>query len=152
MRVLPFPTLLDDDLSHDDLSHGELSCRQDFSCNTMALLQSFRPWLESPWTLLACKLIIGLVSAYDIFLTIKYVNSLPLMELNPIGRWMMQLDSGPECGLDQIACFVAAKFSGNFLTLACIELLCHWRRSLACLVACGVSAAQLLLLYFLMHG
>ena len=106
--------------------------------------------LASSWVLLSCKLIIGLVSAYDIFLTIKYVDSLPWMELNPLGRWLMHLDSGPECPLDQIACFVAAKFSGNFLTLAAIELLCHWKQPVANTVALGVAVAQLILLYYLL--
>lgn len=108
--------------------------------------------IQSPVVLLACKLIIGLVSAYDIFLTIKYVESLPSLELNPIGRWLMQLDSGPDCQLDQIACFITAKFSGNFITLALIEFLGSWRRSIATVVAISVATAQLILLGFLVHG
>ena len=113
----------------------------------------FMRWLAcSPWTLLVCKLIIGSVSAYDIFLTIKYVDFLPWMELNPIGRWLMQLDSGPECHLDQIACFVAAKFAGNFLTLAAIELLCCWKRSTASVVALAITVFQLMLFFFLTSG
>jgi hypothetical protein len=108
--------------------------------------------IHSPLVLLVCKLTIGLVSAYDIFLTIKYVESLPTLELNPIGRWLMQLDSGPECQLDQIACFITAKFSGNFITLALIEFLGSWRRSIATVVAISVATAQLILLGFLIHG
>lgn len=108
--------------------------------------------IQSPLVLLICKLTIGLVSAYDIFLTIKYVESLPSLELNPIGRWLMQLDSGPECQLDQIACFITAKFSGNFITLTVLEFLGTWKRSIATVVAIAVAAAQLILLGFLVHG
>lgn len=106
----------------------------------------------SPWTLFACKLTIGLVSAVDVFLTLKYVNSLPQYELNPIGRWLMSLDSSTECQLSQISCFITAKFAGNFLTLSIIELLCHWKRHVASAVAAAIACFQLMLLYFLLCG
>lgn len=111
-----------------------------------------RPWsagIHSPWILLLCKLFIGLVSCYDIFLTIKYVTYLPDLELNPVGRWLMSLDSGPTCHLDQIAGFISCKFAGNFITLAAIEGLCYWKKQAATCVAVTVALAQLLLLYFL---
>lgn len=107
-------------------------------------------WLTNSWVLLACKLTIGLVSAYDIFLTIKYFESLPMMELNPIGRLLMSLDSGPECQLNQIAGFIAAKFVGNFLVLATLELVSHWRKGCATAVALSLAGFQLCLLYFLL--
>ena len=106
-------------------------------------------FINNPWMLLVCKLTIGVVSAYDIFLTVKYFESLPMMELNPIGRWLMQLDSGPTCQLDQIAGFIAAKFVGNFVVLALIELMCQWKYGFASLAAGSVALAQLGLLYFL---
>ena len=109
-------------------------------------------WLSNSWVLLACKLIIGVVSAYDIFLTIKYFESLPAMELNPIGRWLMSLDTGPECQLDQIAGFISAKFVGNFLVLATIELVSHWKRVMASAIAFILAGFQLLLFYFLLTG
>lgn len=105
--------------------------------------------LSHPFFLLGCQLLIGLVSAYDIFLTIKYVEYLPELELNPIGRWLMQLDAGPTCSLDQVACFVSAKFAGNFLSLAIIEALGRWKPTLAGSVAVVVAALQLVLLSFL---
>ena len=104
---------------------------------------------SNPWALLICKLTIGIVSAYDIFLTIKYVDSLPTMELNPLGRWLMMLDRGPECELHQIASFVAAKFAGNFLVIAVIELLANWKRYMAGAVAIPVAAFQVALFCFL---
>ena len=115
----------------------------------LSTLACYCQWRCQPWTLLLCKLTIGFVSAYDIFLTIKYVQFLPLMEMNPVGRWMMALDSGPSCQLEQIACFVAAKFVGNFITLAIIELLGAWRQQLATSVALTIAFFQILLLYYL---
>lgn len=108
--------------------------------------------LCNPWTLLLCKLIIGVVSAYDIFLTIKYVESLPMMELNPIGRWLMMLDDQTTCQLSQIAAFIASKFAGNFLALCVIELLASWKPRMSTAVALAVASFQLGLLYFLVFG
>lgn len=114
---------------------------------------SWKPTLAgllcNSWTLLICKLIIGLVSAYDIYLTVKYFESLPMLELNPVGRWLMSLDQGPECKLNQIAGFIASKFTGNFISLAAIELVAHWRYAAAVAVALSLAGFQLLLLGFL---
>lgn len=106
-------------------------------------------WLGNPWVLLACKLTIGLVSAYDIFLTVKYFESLPMLELNPIGRWLMMLDTDCPCELSQIAAFIAAKFVGNFLALCVIELLAAWKPRISSAVALSVAGLQLILLIFL---
>lgn len=106
----------------------------------------------SRWTLTVCKLLIGIVSAYDIHQTVKYVEYLPELELNPVGRWLMGLDDGPECDLQQTACFITAKFLGNFACLAIIEILSNWKRHIASGVAVSVAVFQLTLLYFLVFG
>ena len=104
------------------------------------------------WSLLVCKFLIGLVSAYDIYLTIKYVEYLGNYELNPVGRWLMQLDNGPDCELKQVAGFITAKFAGNFIALSVIELVASWKRHLATAVAFPVVLFQLGLLYYLIFG
>ncbi len=106
----------------------------------------------NPWSLLVCKFLIGLVSAYDIYLTIKYVEYLSELELNPVGRWLMNLDDGPRCELKQIAGFITAKFAGNFIALSVIELLASWKGYLATAVALPIVLFQLGLLYFLFFG
>lgn len=116
------------------------------------LAETTRRLLCSPFTLLACKIVIGVVSAYDIHQTIKYVEYLPEMELNPVGRWLMRLDDGPVCDLQQAACFITAKFVGNFACLAIIELVSTWRRSFAAGVALVVASFQTVLLLFLLFG
>ena len=109
--------------------------------------------LLSPWLLITLKMIIGLVSAYDVFLTIKYVEYLPLLEVNPIGRWLMGLEQemgpAPTCELAQIGGFIAAKFSGNFIALATIELIAVYRRSWAVVIAASIALLQLVLLFVL---
>ncbi len=104
------------------------------------------------WSLLMCKLVIGMVSAYDIYLTVKYVNSLGSYELNPIGRWLMSLDDGPDCELRQVAGFIAAKFAGNFIALSVLEFLASWKRTVATAVAMPLALFQLSLLYFLIFA
>ncbi len=116
------------------------------------VVETFQRMLCNPWTLLICKLVIGVVSAYDIFLTVKYVEFLPTMELNPIGRWLMMLDRETSCHLSQIAAFIASKFVGNFVALSVIELLANWKPKISSAVALSVAALQLLLLYFLIFG
>jgi hypothetical protein len=121
-------------------------------CNWLFRREHLNRLLCNPWTLLLCKLIIGVVSAYDIFLTIKYVESLPMMELNPIGRWLMMLDNQTTCQLSQIAAFIASKFAGNFLALCVIELLASWKPRMSTAVALSVALIQLWLLHFLVFG
>ena len=119
---------------------------------TAQFASTLQSCVNNRWVLLSLKAIIGFVSAYDIFLTIKYVEVLPMMELNPIGLWLMNFNGGTEGHLSQIALFVAAKFSGNFIALAVIELLAAWRSRAAFTVAFVVALFQLGLLYFLLFG
>lgn len=93
--------------------------------------------------LLACKSVIGLVSAFDTYLTIKYAVSLDVYEQNPLGRWLMGLDEGPVCDTQQIAAFITAKFIGTIIVLVSIQGIAFWRVHLATAVACPVALFQL---------
>ena len=119
------------------------------STSTLSLASSA---LGSVWGLLACKCIILVVSAIDIYLTVKYVEFLPQLELNPLGRWLLGFDNGPECRLQQAAAFITAKFSGNVLVLAIIELLAHCRFRRVGFVAAAVALFQILLGLFLCYA
>jgi len=105
--------------------------------------------LGSVWGLLACKCIILVVSAFDIYLTVKYVEFLPELELNPVGRWLLGVDKGPRCDLQQAAAFITAKFAGNVLVLAIIETLAHCGFRRVGFVAGAVALFQILLGVFL---
>ncbi len=105
--------------------------------------------LGSVWGLLACKCIILIVSAFDIYLTVKYVEFLPELELNPVGRWLLGVDKGPRCDLQQAAAFITAKFAGNVLVLAIIETLAHCGFRRVGFVAGAVALFQILLGIFL---
>ncbi len=108
--------------------------------------------LGSIWGLLACKCIILVVSALDIYLTVKYVEFMPQLELNPLGRMLLGIDNGPECKLQHAAAFITAKFAGNVIVLAIIEMLAHCRFRRVGLVAAAVALFQILLGIFLLFA
>lgn len=116
---------------------------------THSLRAAVLPLLCNVWTLLMCKGVIGCASAFDTYLTLKYAASLPVYEQNPIGRWLMGLDAGPEADTQQIAAFITAKFVGTVIVLLTIQGLAFWRLRLAGLVAVPVAAFQLLLVLHL---
>ena len=101
------------------------------------------------WGLLACKCIILAVSAFDIYLTVKYVEFLPEMELNPVGRWLLGIDNGPRCELQHAAAFITAKFAGNVVVLGIIETLAHCGFRRIGYVAAAVALFQVWLGAFL---
>lgn len=108
--------------------------------------------LGSVWGLLICKCIILAVSAMDIYLTVKYVEFMPQLELNPVGRWLLGVDNGPECKLQHAAAFITAKFAGNVLVLAIIETLAHCGFRRVGFVAAAVALFQVLLGLFLLYA
>lgn len=105
--------------------------------------------IGSVWGLLVCKCIILAVSAFDIYLTVKYVEFLPEMELNPVGRWLLGIDNGPRCQLQQAAAFITAKFAGNVVVLGIIETLAHCGFRRIGFVAAAVALFQIMLGVFL---
>lgn len=108
--------------------------------------------LGSVWGLLFCKCIILAVSALDIYLTVKYVEFMPQLELNPVGRWLLGVDNGPECKLQHAAAFITAKFAGNVIVLATIEMLAHCRFRRVGFVAAAVALFQISLGIFLLFA
>lgn len=138
---------------------------RDFVSRIAANLRLAIAWLFSltgrimcsTCALLLCKVIIGIVSGYDIFLTIKYVESLPWMEMNPIGRWLMDLNGdlslgGREASVQQTAAFISSKVAGNFITFAVIDGMAQWRRPMAAAIATVVASFQLCLLFHLLFA
>jgi len=97
-----------------------------------------------------CSLCIGLISAYDSYLTIKYFASLKALEINPVGRWMMGLDSGPIDGVSHIALFLGCKFAGTVIVLFVLQMIWFWRRRWSGVIALKVALFQLALLLMLL--
>lgn len=79
-------------------------------------------------------LFIAAVASVDVYCSIKYEYELLAEELNPIGRWLMELDGG------SVSLFMACKFFCNLLALAGLQVLYTVHRPL-CFAAAGVMTA-----------
>lgn len=106
-------------------------------------------WKGSVAPLIWHSLIIGLVSLYDMFLTVKYAVHLKYLEQNPMGRWMMQLDEIQSGSVPDLTLFLSAKSIGTVLVLAIVACLYLRRRRIGHPVVVGVSGFQLALAWYL---
>lgn len=91
-------------------------------------------------------IVIASVAVYDIFLTIKYASSLPQLEVNPVGRWLMDLKEAPMYYLDQppdVLPFLILKGVGTCVVVVTIHALVRWKGDMGHAVGFGVSVFQL---------
>ncbi len=109
-------------------------------------------WLNRSLTLMIFKAIILAVSAYDLYLTVKYLEFLPQMEENVICRWLLGFDQGEPASLQRAAAFITAKFTGNVLVMAILEVLAIMRFRYVGFIACVVATVQMVLAQYLMFG
>jgi hypothetical protein len=112
-------------------------------------IHSYRRFVGSAYSTICYLAIVGAVSVYDIILTIKYAFYLKYMEENPIGRWLMQLDTLENGCLPDLTWFLTAKSIGTLIVLAGIYVLVHWKGRLGHPVGIGVSSFQLALASYL---
>jgi hypothetical protein len=134
-------------------------CKLTLSNKTIRLIWHVRglklSWVPDPTCLnsFVClstfKAVILIVSAYDIYLTVKYLECLPQMEQNPICRWLLGFDQGPTTGLQQAAAFITAKFTGNVIVLGVLEALATLGFRLVGVVAASTALFQILLCAYL---
>jgi hypothetical protein len=97
-------------------------------------------WLAALW------LFIGIVAAYDTYLSIKYQETLRFQELNPLGQWLLHFDGG------SVAIFMGCKFLGTLIALGTILLLFHYKRRMGLTVATALASVQLALMMYLTFG
>lgn len=96
--------------------------------------------------------VIGAISFYDMVLTVRYAPSLKQLELNPIGRWLMQLDHISSASEPNLTTFLAAKAIGTVLVLLVIFIMTQRRARLGHPVGIGVSLCQIALAMYLFYG
>jgi hypothetical protein len=89
------------------------------------------------WLLIAC------VSSFDTYLTIRFQEHLFYEEMNPIARFLLQID-GWEPSL-----LIGAKFLGSILVLGFIAALYSQNRRIGLIVTSGLASFQLALLVYL---
>lgn len=89
---------------------------------------------------------IGAVGAYDVYLSVKYHETLPFMELNPVGRMLIDWDCGG------VAFFMGLKCFGTLSALGILQCLYTYRPRWALASAIVVASGQALLALFLQFG
>lgn len=100
--------------------------------------------------IMACSaLVIGLVSAYDLYLTVATLAFLPELEVNPIARRIVGLDEVGLVSQQRIAAFLGLKFAGTVAVIVVIQAMAMMRHRLALPVTLGVLAFQIALLFIL---
>jgi hypothetical protein len=88
-------------------------------------------------------LVIGLVAAYDVYLSIKYQDTLRFQELNPIGRLLMAFDGGG------VAVFMGVKVFGTLIVISTVQMLYLYKRRMGLTVAGALAAIQLMVAAYL---
>jgi hypothetical protein len=96
--------------------------------------------------LFACCLVIGVVAAYDVYLSIKYQSLMLHQELNPLGLLLLKAEGGG------VATFMSVKCFGTAASLFTIQAIFHFQRRLGLAVAGGVAGAQSMLGLYLLFG
>lgn len=91
-------------------------------------------------------LIIGLVAAYDTYLSVKFQETLPFLEVNPLCRMLIAADEG------SVAMLLGFKFAGTVLTLGAILLVYQVHRRIGMAVATVVACLQATLFFYLSLG
>ena len=92
----------------------------------------------------ALWLFVIFVSVLDGYLAIRFRHELHATELNPVGRWLIQLNGG------QVWLLLAAKFSGTVAAGAIVLLVYGRRPSMGFGLTAALAAFQLWLLWFLL--
>lgn len=110
-----------------------------------------RPGMQE-FALLACCAVIGLVSSYDCYLTIRYHDSLAQMELNPLGRTIMQLDQDGGHSAASLATFLGLKFAGTVVVILALQGIFRGHRRIGLTCALAVAGVQAMLGWFLAFG
>ena len=88
-------------------------------------------------------LFIGFASAVDIYVSIQTQEYLYELEVNPVGRWLIELDDG------DIALFMGVKMAGTTLALGFLVWLYNLKPSWAWPSIFGVAIMQLFVLWSL---
>jgi hypothetical protein len=96
--------------------------------------------------------VIGAISFYDMVLTVRYAETLKQLELNPVGRWLMQLDQIPKNTEPDLTSFLFAKGLGTAIVLLVIFIMTQRRARLGHPIGFGVSLCQVVLAMYLCYG
>lgn len=88
-------------------------------------------------------LFIGLVSAFDAYLVLRYEDLIYYLECNPVGRFLLEVDPR------RPALFVGTKFLGTIVVLYLLLGIYHSNQRVGRWMAASIAVFQLLLLGWL---
>ena len=88
-------------------------------------------------------LAIGIISAVDIYWSIVYQDLLYAVELNPMGRLLIEMDNGG------VALFMAVKMFGTVAALGLLVVLYHWKKKYAWPAMTTIFSLQCILLVYI---
>lgn len=88
-------------------------------------------------------IIIGTVSSYDAYLTIKYRDFLQDCEENPIARWILKSTDW------DVSLFIGLKMAGTIITLGILSLIYTFNKKKAYIISFCITVAQIVLLLYL---
>lgn len=91
----------------------------------------------------ALWIVIGAVSAYDTYLTVRYQETLVLLERNPIALWLLAHDNWNPATL------VGLKFLGSMMVLGVLGLSFWWKPRWGITMSLSIALFQGALLAFL---
>ena len=88
-------------------------------------------------------LFIGVVSAYDAYLVSRYCETILEFELNPVGRYLIELNDG------NVGVFLRAKAAGTLIVMSSLAIIHVRSERLAYPIVGSLAVLQFLLLLFL---
>lgn len=91
----------------------------------------------------AAMVIIAAVSLYDTYLIIRFADMISMMEMNPIGRWLLDIADG------EIGVFVRVKLAGTFSVLCMLVFMKMRRNRMLFTITTSVASYQTGLMIFL---
>jgi hypothetical protein len=89
-------------------------------------------------------LLIGVISAVDTYLTVKYREQLIFLESNPIASLLLELDAG------DASLLIAVKFLGSTIAMGLLAALYLQNQRIGLMVSSGLACFQLGLLFYLL--
>lgn len=87
--------------------------------------------------------IIAAVSLYDTYLVIRFSEMISIMERNPIGRWLLEVEGG------RVGVFVRVKLAGTVLVLSILMFMWKWQAQMLFPITTTLASYQTCLMIYL---
>jgi hypothetical protein len=96
-----------------------------------------RGWFPILWSF------VGVVSAFDTYLTFRFQDVLRQLESNPVGRYLIEIDGG------NVNVFIRTKVAGTIVVLGVLAALHVYRRRWSFPITASIAAFQFALVVYI---